>query len=296
MVALSGAIDAKTVVSFQNQLNAVRDRGISRFILDMENVKYVNSTGLGYLINLADSIQPQGGGVALVKVQPKVKIVFDMLGLNAFFNIYGSRKDALEHFAASPAAEVESVAPAPVEAEAVPAPTEPGTVACAGCRAALIVSEAGTYRCPRCGSVFTMQQDGGARFLPQRKLLQLQLTLGDAPECRDGLGHCVELFARRAGFSDDLVGCLREAVADTVEQIVENAYRGADSAACNVLLLTSDSQFEVRMADHGATLEAHALNARGQELFSLARQVMDTFEQRPHPQGGNLISMTKKVP
>ncbi len=99
MVVLNGSIDAKTVITFQGQLNSVRERGFGRFILDMENVKYVNSTGLGYLINLADTSGGDRAGISLVKVQPKVKVVFDMLGLNAFFKIYSSREEALKHLA-----------------------------------------------------------------------------------------------------------------------------------------------------------------------------------------------------
>lgn len=99
LVILNGSIDAKTVITFQTHLNSVKERGVERFILDMENVKYVNSTGLGYLINLSDSVGADRGGISLVKVQPKVKVVFDMLGLNAFFKIFPSREEAFKHLA-----------------------------------------------------------------------------------------------------------------------------------------------------------------------------------------------------
>jgi anti-anti-sigma factor len=104
MVILNGSIDAKTVITFQTHLNSVKERGIERFIMDMEAVKYVNSTGLGYLINLSDSVTPDKGGISLVKVQPKVKVVFDMLGLNAFFKIFSTRDEALKHLQASDSA------------------------------------------------------------------------------------------------------------------------------------------------------------------------------------------------
>ena len=103
LVILNGSIDAKTVITFQTHLNSVKERGVERFIMDMENVKYVNSTGLGYLINLSDSVTPDKGGISLVKVQPKVKVVFDMLGLNAFFRIFSTRDEALKHLQAADA-------------------------------------------------------------------------------------------------------------------------------------------------------------------------------------------------
>lgn len=64
----------------------------------MVGIKYVNSTGLGTLVNVADALENRGGGIALVKIHPKVKVVFDMLGLNAFFKIFSNEKEALGFF------------------------------------------------------------------------------------------------------------------------------------------------------------------------------------------------------
>ena len=317
VVVLNGSIDAKTVMSFQNQLNAVKNRGVSRFILDMEQVKYVNSTGLGYLINLADSVQPQGGGITLVKVQPKVKVVFDMLGLNAFFRIFNSRKEAIDFFPAGGAAPEPEPAPAPApkpapapraqapaavvskphsQAAAAQADAAGGTtLTCGLCKATLTVGNAGAYRCPRCASQFNYHGDGKATFAPRRAPIPVELQLNSATECRDGLAQFVAILSRRAGFTDDMIQCVSEAVVDSIDHVVESAYGGDVTAVYHVLLLSSDSQLEIRLSDYGKPLRLGSSNARGQELFSLARQVMDSFDLRPHPKGGNLITMTKKA-
>ncbi len=98
LVKINGAIDAKTVVIFQEKLDQLQQEGYTRFILDMEGIKYVNSAGLGILVNVADALENRGGGIALVKIHPKVKVVFDMLGLNAFFKIFSNEDEALVHF------------------------------------------------------------------------------------------------------------------------------------------------------------------------------------------------------
>jgi anti-anti-sigma factor len=316
VVVLNGSIDAKTVMSFQNQLNAVKNRGVSRFILDMEQVKYVNSTGLGYLINLADSVQPHGGGITLVKVQPKVKVVFDMLGLNAFFRIFNSRKEAIEFFpAGGPAPETPPPAPAPaahspapaahaapVATRQIPQPTSHapsdaggGNLACATCRTPLLVANAGMYKCPRCASVFNYHGDGKATFQTRRAPVPVELKLNATAECRDGLAQFISILGRRCGFTDDLVQCVSEAVVDSVDSLVENAYGGDATSLYHVLLTSTDSQLEIRLSDYGKPLRLGGTNARGQEMFSLARQVMDSFDLRPHPKGGNLITMVKKA-
>lgn len=135
LVKINGAIDAKTVVLFQEKLDELQQDGSTKFILDMEGIKYVNSTGLGTLVNVADALETKGGGIALIKIHPKVKVVFDMLGLNAFFKIFSYEEQALKHFQkmagdTSPAPEpvqppVEKPVQPPVQAPAPPPPPPP---------------------------------------------------------------------------------------------------------------------------------------------------------------------------
>ena len=109
-VALNGAIDGKTVLALKSEVQAHVERGADRFVIDMQQVKYVNSTGLSFFITLAG----EGDRLALVGVQPKVKIVFDMMGLGSLFKIVESFDDAVRHVtprAASPAPARASAAP-----------------------------------------------------------------------------------------------------------------------------------------------------------------------------------------
>ena len=114
---LSGAIDASTVHIFQNQLEDARKRGVTKLIMDISKIKYVNSTGLGSLVKYADTFKAAGGGVVLLRVPAKVKIVIEMLGLHEFFEMVSSEQEAIGVFG------VAGAAPAKVEpAKPEPAP------------------------------------------------------------------------------------------------------------------------------------------------------------------------------
>jgi anti-anti-sigma factor len=329
LVILNGSIDAKTVITFQTHLNSVKERGVERFIMDMENVKYVNSTGLGYLINLSDSVTPEKGGISLVKVQPKVKVVFDMLGLNAFFRIFTTRDEALKHLQAadagaspndqtvvlkSPVAAqpgpstsrhvVQSVPPPPppptYAAPAVSAmsPTQTMTAAgaetlhveCQACHALLAVKDVGTYKCPRCLTAFNYVGGGKVSFLPRQKSLPVQLSLSFAPECTEGLLEFVKKLSTKSGFSQAGISEVQSAVKDTVEAIRRHAYGGNDNNVYHVLLTSVDSELELRFADYGASL-----NSDKGDVFSSVRRTMDRFELRHHPKGGNVVTVSKKA-
>lgn len=328
LVILGGSIDAKTVITFQTHLNSVKERGIERFILDMEAVKYVNSTGLGYLINLSDSVSPEKGGISLVKVQPKVKVVFDMLGLNAFFKIYNTREEALRHLSeptasatdqtvvlksrevspappptrpptqafrppAAHAVEAHAPAHAPAHAAPVTAPVQ-GTaetlhVECHACKALLAVKEHGSYKCPRCLTVFNYSGGGKVSFLPRQKSLPVQLSLNFSPECTDGLLEFVKKVSARSGFGPQGISELQSAVKDTVEAIRRHAYGGNENNVYHVLMLTVDSEIEMRFADYGTSLNS------GGEAFSSVKRVSDRFELKNGPRGGNVVTFSKKA-
>ena len=95
---LSGAIDAKTVGIFEKRLDDLMEEQnqLVYLILNLRDIKYVNSTGLGTLVNFVDKVESNGGIAWLVEIHPKVKVVFDMLGLNAFFTIIATEKEALQ--------------------------------------------------------------------------------------------------------------------------------------------------------------------------------------------------------
>ncbi len=330
LVILNGSIDAKTVITFQTHLNSVKERGINRFILDMENVKYVNSTGLGYLINLSDSVNGEKGGIALVKVQPKVKVVFDMLGLNAFFKIYQTRDEALKHFTSEPIASATeqtvvlksnaAPAPAPVhQPVARPAPQpvalqehppkavpvaqhhveQPAAgelhIECKTCRALLAVKDVGTYKCPRCFTLFNYVGQGKASFLPRRKAMPLQLSLNFSSECTQGLIEFVKIVAHQAGFQDGSATDLVGAVKNAVDSILQHAYGGNDNNIYHVMLVTADQEIELRFADYGSSISPEKTGSDGKPVFGLARSVMDKFELKSHPKGGNVLTLAKKV-
>jgi anti-anti-sigma factor len=125
-VVVEGAIDATTVISFEAQLKQLQEDGYTNFVLDMQGIKYVNSTGLGSLVATADNLEKVGGGLALIRVHPKVKVVFDMLGLNSFFRIFTNEDEAVGFLAsgsgdaAAPAAPAPAPAPPPQQAPAQP--------------------------------------------------------------------------------------------------------------------------------------------------------------------------------
>ncbi len=97
LVKMEGAIDSQTVIEFQQKFEQLQHETYKYFILDMGGIKYVNSAGLGTLVTIADTLGEQQGGIVLTQLQPKVKVVFDMLHLNSFFKVFSNEQEALKY-------------------------------------------------------------------------------------------------------------------------------------------------------------------------------------------------------
>lgn len=329
VVVLRGSIDAKTVFAFQSKLNAVMERGYKRFIIDMEGVKYVNSTGLGFLINLSDTLGAETGEISLVRVQPKVKVVFDMLGLNQFFHVYNSREEAYATFAGAPAPEASPIArpdsdtvlmrnkgpgvgdrttavpkvspppPPPPPADApvpVAAEVHAGTLTCGGCNAALIVREIGAYKCPRCFAIFQYKGNGEPVVIRKRKSIPYQMSLDFAPESVAGLVGFVGLLAARVGFDVQTRDMMCEVVRSTLEDLKQYAYDGVEGNIFHVLLMSGDREIEIRLADVGKHVDVDTRPSGDVDApFSMARGFMDKFEITHQARGGNVVTLVKRL-
>ena len=121
LVSFNGPIDARSVTVFESQMDALRKRQFRRFVLQMEEVRYINSTGLAYLINMVEAVQAAGGALVLYNVQPKVKVILESMGLIELLRVFPSKAAAVRELKAS--------IPTAVPAAAAPAKgSTPGTI------------------------------------------------------------------------------------------------------------------------------------------------------------------------
>jgi len=95
VVTIHGSIDPRNLSSLETVLASARGRGFRTVVLDLGDIRYINSAGLAFLVNLSDGMTERGGGLHLANPQPKVKVVFDLMGVSEFFRLYKSVESAL---------------------------------------------------------------------------------------------------------------------------------------------------------------------------------------------------------
>lgn len=95
-VDLSGEIDVYTSPKVKDAISELIDRGVYHLVINLEKVRYIDSTGLGVLIGGLKRVREHGGTVNLVCNNPQIRKIFDITGLVKIFGIYDSEDAALK--------------------------------------------------------------------------------------------------------------------------------------------------------------------------------------------------------
>jgi anti-sigma B factor antagonist len=96
VVDLNGEIDVYTSPKVKETISELIDQEHYRLVINLENVRYIDSTGLGVLIGGLKRVREHSGTVNLVCSNPQIKKIFDITGLVKIFGIFDNEKAACE--------------------------------------------------------------------------------------------------------------------------------------------------------------------------------------------------------
>ena len=77
-------------------VNDVLSQEVFLCAVDISNVRYINSSGIGVLITLLTKFRNKGGEVVLIKPSEQVKKLLIITKLNAIFNVVERKEEAIE--------------------------------------------------------------------------------------------------------------------------------------------------------------------------------------------------------
>jgi anti-sigma B factor antagonist len=88
VLKLSGYLDGHTFVDLERALDVSIKGGSHRIVIDLAELTYIASAGVGVFINSQHQVRKHGGSLQLVNPAPTVREVFGILGLEAIFTIH----------------------------------------------------------------------------------------------------------------------------------------------------------------------------------------------------------------
>jgi anti-anti-sigma factor len=79
----------------KNKVDELIDLGIRKFILNLEGVSFMNSSGLNLMLNLLTKTRNKGGDLILVNLNGTVEKLFEISKLKKVFKICRSLDEAI---------------------------------------------------------------------------------------------------------------------------------------------------------------------------------------------------------
>jgi len=93
-----GRLDSVSAVYFKDKVKDVTKNMQINLVIDMTEVDFVDSSGLGSLVACLRSVNKLRGDIRIAGLQERVRAVFELIRLHRIFEIYASVTAAVESF------------------------------------------------------------------------------------------------------------------------------------------------------------------------------------------------------
>jgi anti-anti-sigma factor len=87
LTIISPRVDAAIVAHFKEEVAATWRPGLSRAVIDMSAVEFIDSSGIGALLSVYRQIPQSADAVTLRGLRPQVQSVIELLRLHRIFKI-----------------------------------------------------------------------------------------------------------------------------------------------------------------------------------------------------------------
>ena len=99
IVRLAGEFDLHAAHPFKEAVAdaLALDPGLTHLVIQMQQVTFMDSSGVGAILARYRDVKARGGVLAVVGLQPAVRKVFDLSGMGRVIPVYATEGEALAH-------------------------------------------------------------------------------------------------------------------------------------------------------------------------------------------------------
>ena len=95
ILKLAGEIDMNHSQTVHSTVREVLEPKPAKFVIDLSEVTYIDSSGVSTLVNALRIVRAYGGKLGLVVTAPRVLSVMQITKLDQFFEIHATLQEAL---------------------------------------------------------------------------------------------------------------------------------------------------------------------------------------------------------
>jgi anti-anti-sigma factor len=93
-----GTLDIATIGLMEGALTRIRTSGVPRVVVDLQELEYISSSGLGSFLGVVDSFRREGGDLAFIRLSDRIKKIFKVVGFHRILTLLETESDAVAHF------------------------------------------------------------------------------------------------------------------------------------------------------------------------------------------------------
>ena len=94
-ISIKGEVDVYTSPSLKSAIIGVIDQGCLNLVVDLEDVGFIDSSGLGVLVSGLRRVKEQSGSLRLICARENLLKIFRITGLDKVFPIFANAGEAL---------------------------------------------------------------------------------------------------------------------------------------------------------------------------------------------------------
>lgn len=90
-INIKGEIDRDTIDVFRNKMEEYMKNFIQNYLLlNMENLEFINSEGIGYLSDIQNRLSTKDKSVAILSASDRIMDIFQLVGLDQIISCYST--------------------------------------------------------------------------------------------------------------------------------------------------------------------------------------------------------------
>jgi anti-sigma B factor antagonist len=98
LITLEGRLDSNTYLEFEERIGPVLSSSPRLLIFDLEKLDYISSLGIKSIVNARKAVEAQAGHVVLIKLQPQIRKVFEIVSALPREAVFFSVEEADRYF------------------------------------------------------------------------------------------------------------------------------------------------------------------------------------------------------
>lgn len=96
VVRLSGRLDAAGVQEIKSELTAEAEKPKNKMVLDLAEVDFIDSTGLGLIVSAFRKLRESNGDMLVCSLTAQAQTLFELTRMHRIFDIHADVHSAIE--------------------------------------------------------------------------------------------------------------------------------------------------------------------------------------------------------